>query len=258
MTKLFSNELISHLSSTRIVYSPVEKLYFKQYLYKVTLKSNAGKYRISGYGHYKYLRCSIPLADVNAAESKLQEFVLTAEHFIEEIKAYRDVVAWVDDNFSKTSIRTHKGTENIIFYMRDPEDVLTLCKRFPKLIGQINGPMNESHVDTLKNGNNIIIRSDLFYKKYRYRCRYKVSADFLDHHHPRLVQWLKTLDEDVYQAARFLSIAQNKNLPKRLYFNNYKYVSIYLTELEHLVYARLLSGNSLIDADEVKLVSDIS
>ena len=258
MKKLFSNELVEYLQSVEVTYSPTAQLYFKKFPYKVTLKTLDDAKLMAGHGQYKYLKFSVQLTDIDFAERRLNDFIERARNAIETRKSLKEVVGWLDSNFDPKSFRRYLGHDQTAFYVHDPETVLALCKRFPLVIDRVEGPITETHIEALDNDNNIIIRETLFYNKFRFRCRYTVSSEFLDTQCQPIVDWLKTLDSNDYHAGVFLDLKDRWDTSKvYLSLGYYKNLSIYLNDPEHLVYAKLLSGSSLNEAAEVKLISEL-
>ena len=119
---------------------------------------------------------------------------------------HKKITQFLDSN--KIDYRLRRESKFHV-YLNDTDIAIKLIKRFRLFLIDVHGPANEVQRDTMKNNCKILVRDNLFYKKYRYKIIWPGSTEIVDGGAEHIYDILKTLDEDSYRLSDNFRIAAN-------------------------------------------------
>ena len=266
MTNLSSSNLVDQIKEAGIKYLPADQIYYKRYPYKVELSPV-----FKGLGPARQAACRIDISNPDKARIKLEEFVQTATNKILNAEKRLDIVSWVD-RLPNVEYKRRMGGENSLFYFRNPELVMALCKEFTSLINAVTGPLSERHQDALDDTRNVIMRERLYYDRYRFHITFTDGEDFFRDCGHKLIEWLESIDKCRWKAHRlhlmrdhYQHIADNPGL-RQAYFKSTRSrpfppprpITLFLTNPEDLVYVKLFTSEYVIQHHEIALFDELT
>ena len=103
---------------------------------------------------------------------------------------------------------------NFNLYFNDPEVFELALKSFNEYIIEIFGPVHDNHLTTMKNSRKIVVRENLWYKKYRFKISYRGTTEFQETVIPSIMEYKDSLsDNEIKLSSNIYRILDNKMKP---------------------------------------------
>jgi len=273
MTKLSSSNLVDQIKEAGINFLPADQIYYKKFPYKVELSPV-----FKGLGPARKAACRIDISDPEKARARLEEFVNTTTNKILNAEKRLDIIAWVD-RLPNVEYKRRMGGENSLFYFRNADLVMALCKEFTSLINSVTGPISATHEAALDDTRNIIMREKLYYDRFRYHVTFTDGRDFFEDCGHKLIEWLDGIEKTRWKAHRLHLMRDhyayhdaNPGLAQPLIsqspFNftsvrtrNWppsRPITLFLTQPEDFVYVKLITSGFIIQSHEIALFDELT
>lgn len=234
--------------SNSVPYITTTKLYYKQFAYNLTLE------HINIWHHSNFY--SMPDADINEIRQLHRQFCSLYKQFT--------------DMLDKKGIdyRTRKET-NFNIYFNDPEVFRLSLKKFRQYIRELRGPQHIEHLDAMRDNRKIVVRENLWYKKYRFKVSYRGTSDFQDNIVPSIMNFRETLTEkEIKLSSNFYKVLNKPMVSNRtgFYRSNYRtfygvqpwhICSVYLDCEENYVLFKMMVGGEVDSEQEIMLLSEL-
>ena len=252
---------------------PADQIYYKKFPYKVELSPV-----FKGLGPARKAACRIDISDPEKARARLEEFVNTTTNKILNAEKRLDIIAWVD-RLPNVEYKRRMGGENSLFYFRNADLVMALCKEFTSLINSVTGPISATHEAALDDTRNIIMREKLYYDRFRYHVTFTDGRDFFEDCGHKLIEWLDGIEKTRWKAHRLHLMRDhyayhdaNPGLAQPLIsqspFNftsvrtrNWppsRPITLFLTQPEDFVYVKLITSGFIIQSHEIALFDELT
>lgn len=270
MTQLSSSNLYQHIRSAGITYIPADRIFYKTFPYKIELSP-----KFKGMGASTGKRgCQIDVSNPSKARVELATFNEKMDKILQNVEHRNEIKEFV----STLPVDTYKqrvGGENSLFYFSDFDAVSLICSKYTSVINSVTGPLNDAHAEIFAKSN-IVMREQLYYKKFRYVLEFKTSKDFATNLAPTLLSTLDKMPTSTWRAYKlntvFAYYADDVTLSQNPYhhfmrsggFNPPSSLSppatsqIYLLDPQDYVYLKLMAGHYIKSSHEVKLFSELT
>ena len=170
--------------------------------------------------------------------------------------------------------------QNFNLYLSDSSIVRRILNTMSDDVLLIDGPKNDQHLDVLLSNRKAIVKSQLYYKKYRFKVAYNTNTVFKEEILPVLSQYLKNtpienvkVSSNYYKLIRDMEAEQSKawvsnmkpssnysniaNWHYRPKINSWHVVSIYFADEEDYVMYKMMVGGDTLHEYEVILQQDL-
>lgn len=236
--------------SNDIDYINSTKLYYKTFAFNLTLK------HINIWHH------------ANRQHASAQDFEDVRQLHCQFNTLYRKFTKLLDSN--NIEYRTRREI-NFNLYFNDPNVFDLAIKSFSENIIELNGPAHNEHLSAMRNNRKVVVRENLWYKKYRFKVSYRGTSDFQDFVVPSLLEYKKSLTEDeIKLSSNIYRIIDNRYKPayttaafgnfKRFYYKGvqpWHTCSVYLDNEENYVMYKMMVPGESESEHEILLLSEL-
>ena len=231
-----------------IPYTNSTKLYYKRYAYNLTLK------HVSLWSQYDRRQPGSDISDIRELHWQF-------------IKIYDNLCKILD---KKEVVYRTRRELNFNLYFDDPTAFKVVLKMVPDYIIALSGPVNQSHLATMRDSRKVVVRENLWYKKYKFKISYKATNSFKEDTVPAIMDFKKSLTHDEIKLSNNIyRIIQEKNTPQRqrqsysgMYFgsrglNSWNTCSIYFDNEDNFVMYKMMVPGNPYEELEILLVHEL-
>ncbi len=214
----------------------------------------------------------------------------TGEHIRYQHNPFTQTTRWFDDpklmNERKTRFAYHYAKQKRIMQLMDRLDIQYRFRReknfnlyvsdnnivkrildiMPEEVINIQGPKSQEHLDVLRGGRKVVVRENLYYKRFRYKISYYANSEFKESVFPAIENVLKSLDTDnIKLSSNYYRLRRQQEL-RSTSFNKvqmtrtvdpWHYITFYFQDEEDLVLFKMMVGGTSKTEVEVLLHSEL-
>jgi len=171
---------------------PVPKLYYKAppysgFAFKIIFKSSYRYYRVND----------------NLYQNNYTGYEMSAETYKEWSAYERKLDKWLSTTYKEhypfPSDLKERHDLNRTIFLKSYKNFNKLIELFGEYVISAERPINQEHYDTLLEGDKVLFRPQLFWRKYRYKIGFLSSPDFYDRQIPWLKEFFENKDKDDYR-----------------------------------------------------------
>ena len=230
-----------------IPYVASNKLYYKRYAYNLTLK------HVNLWSHIH--RVTMGNGEINDIRELHWQFT----------KLYKNMCAVLDKK--DFEYRTRREL-NFNLYFDDPDALKVVLRMVPEHVIELSGPLHEAHLDTMRNSRKLVVRENLWYKKYKFKISYKGTSSFKQDTVPAIIDFKKTVgDNEMKISNNIYRIVEEQTSPQlptrsRFYFGHrgvhaWNTCSVYFDNEDTFVMYKMMVAGDPHEELEILLVHEL-
>lgn len=232
--------------------------FYDKYGYTIDISNNQDN-------EYIPTRITIPIYRQNFRRTcqVLRQKQKQVDRILKHFELFEEAVNYVNKLTKGEYSRRDLMDGQIRFYLKDPEVVLKILKKYKKHVAAVSSPVVGDREGEFKRNRNFINRKQLYYKKYRYRLLFEGSRDFLDNGWKDLQWRIGNLNEDEYMLSdgdyvenAYQYLIKNKRSFSGRFWGTAR-AKLYLKDEEQFVFLKMVFQNYLVNAFEVVLNDEI-
>ena len=247
---------------------PVSKLYYKAppysgFPFKIQFKSSYRYYQVND----------------NLYQNNYTGYEMSADTYKEWSAYERKLDKWLSATYRKhypyPSDLKERHDLNRTIFLKSYENFNKLIELFGEYVISAERPINQEHYDMLLDGEKVLFRPQLFWRKYRYKIGFLSSPEFYNQHIPWLKEFFENRDNEDYRFninfdhvfRNLINKTQNNGIvrPPRLHNRYYYYgYNLFLNHKEDIMMIKLRVSKDIQFVERVfrydelgKTVSDI-
>ncbi len=156
--------------------------------------------------------------------------------------------------------------KNFNLYISDNNIVKRILDIMPEEVINIQGPKSQEHLDILRGGRKVVVRENLYYKRFRYKISYYANPDFRDNVFPAIENVLPSLDMNAIKlSSNYYRLRRQQELKKTKFkqfqmqrqVDSWHYITFYFEDEEDLVLFKMMVGGASKTEMEVMLHSEL-
>jgi len=120
-------------------------------------------------------------------------------------KGYHDISKWIRNTYRTDQIpfpgdlKERQSFQTRTLFLKHPDRFDELLDKFGHLVISAERPINQTHYNMLLDGDHVVFRENLFWRKYRYRVGFRSSPTFYDSSVPWLMEFFEDRSRNDYK-----------------------------------------------------------
>lgn len=249
---------IKNLVEQTTKYKVSDKLYYNKFAYNVTMK-NFSLWHTGEHIRYQpdpFTQVHRWFDDPKLVQERKTKF---AYHYTKQ-KRFMQLMDRLDIEYR------FRREQHFNLYLNDSAIVQRMLKQIPEEIICVNGPKNQEHLNILRGGRKVLVRDNLYYKRYRYKISYYANHEFKETIFPAIEKLLPSMEMDhIKLSSNYYRLRRQQEL-KRTQFKQFQmartvdpwhYITVYFEDEEDLVLFKMMVGGTSKSEVEIILHSEL-
>lgn len=254
MTKsIYSIHNLQQYAEKHWEFTPSKKLFYKKYSHNITLRNES-----LWFGYYRDIFYSQRSSSFDSDEAKRERE--ERKRIVNQMRAKQKCITdFLDTHGADYRTRREKRFN---IYINDNDMIMRVMRKWPDMMVCLEGPSSDVHLEKMEHNVKIVVKKQLYYKKYRYKVAYKTTRDFIVNVVPTIINFRETtmenrehmkLSNNFYRLTDSLSpssIRRNTIYP-------WNSASVYLKDENDYVMYKLFVGGDPFEEHEVVTIDEL-
>ena len=139
----------------------------------------------------------------------------------------------------------------------------------PEHVIELTGPLHKAHLDAMRNSRKVVVRENLWYKKYKFKISYKATNSFKQDTVPAIIDFKKTVGDhemkvsnNIYRIVEAQTSPPFINRTSRFYFgprgvHAWNTCSVYFDNEDTFVMYKMMVAGDPHEELEILLVHEL-